>query len=63
MNGIHFSGGGGRFSTADRLRAVRAAALNRGDPMASDPSRAVELMGSMFAPDTLPGRPKREATA
>ena len=63
MNGVYFSGGGGLVSTADRLRAVRADAGQRrrlnGVRLLSP--RLVELMGSVFASDTLPGRPRGES--
>jgi CubicO group peptidase (beta-lactamase class C family) len=63
VNGIYFSGGGGLFSTpADyaqfALMLVNGGELN-GKRLLSP--RLVELMGSVFAPDTLPGRPKGES--
>ena len=63
MNGIYFSGGGGLFSTAEdyaqfALMLVNGGQLN-GKRLLSP--RLVELMGSVFAPDTLPGRPRGEA--
>ena len=63
MNGIYFSGGGGLFSTAEdyaqfALMLVNGGQLN-GKRLLSP--RLVELMGSVFAPDTLPGRPRGES--
>ena len=63
VNGIYFSGGGGLFSTpADyaqfALMLVNGGELN-GKRILSP--RLVELMGSVFAPDTLPGRPRGES--
>jgi CubicO group peptidase (beta-lactamase class C family) len=63
VNGIYFSGGGGLFSTpADyaqfALMLVNGGELN-GKRLLSP--RLVELMGSVFAPDTLPGRPRGES--
>jgi CubicO group peptidase (beta-lactamase class C family) len=63
MNGIYFSGGGGLFSTpADyaqfALMLANGGELN-GRRLLSP--RLVELMGSVFAPDTLPGRAKGES--
>jgi CubicO group peptidase (beta-lactamase class C family) len=63
VNGIYFSGGGGLFSTASdyaqfALMLASGGELN-GKRLLSP--RLVELMGSVFAPDTLPGRPKGES--
>ena len=63
VNGIYFSGGGGLFSTAAdyaqfALMLVNGGELN-GRRLLSP--RMVDLMGSVFAPDTLPGRPKGES--
>jgi CubicO group peptidase (beta-lactamase class C family) len=63
MNGIYFSGGGGLVSTAEdyaqfALMLVNGGELN-GRRLLSP--RLVELMGSVFAPDTLPGRPRGES--
>jgi CubicO group peptidase (beta-lactamase class C family) len=63
MNGVYFSGGGGLFSTAEdyaqfALMLVNGGQLN-GKRLLSP--RLVELMGSVFAPDTLPGRPRGES--
>ena len=63
MNGVYFSGGGGLFSTAEdyaqfALMLVNGGQLN-GKRLLSP--RLVELMGSVYAPDTLPGRPRGES--
>jgi CubicO group peptidase (beta-lactamase class C family) len=63
MNGIYFSGGGGLVSTAEdyaqfALMLASGGELN-GRRLLSP--RLVELMGSVFAPDTLPGRPRGES--
>jgi CubicO group peptidase (beta-lactamase class C family) len=63
MNGVYFSGGGGLFSTAEdyaqfALMLVNGGQLN-GKRLLSP--RLVELMGTVFAPDTLPGRPRGES--
>ena len=63
MNGIYFSGGGGLVSSAEdyaqfALMLVNGGELN-GRRLLSP--RLVELMGSVFAPDTLPGRPRGES--
>jgi CubicO group peptidase (beta-lactamase class C family) len=62
MNGVYFSGGGGLLSTAEdyaqfALMLVNGGELN-GRRLLSP--RLVELMGSLFIPDTLPGRPRGE---
>jgi CubicO group peptidase (beta-lactamase class C family) len=63
MNGVYFSGGGGLFSTAEDylqfgLMLVNGGQLN-GKRLLSP--RLVELMGTVYAPDTLPGRPRGES--
>lgn len=63
MNGIYFSGGGGLVSTAEdyaqfALMLAGGGELN-GRRLLSP--RLVEMMGSVFAPDTLPGRPRGES--
>jgi CubicO group peptidase (beta-lactamase class C family) len=63
MNGVYFSGGGGLFSTATdyaqfALMLANGGAWNGARILSP---RAVELMGTVFAPDTLPGRPAGEA--
>jgi CubicO group peptidase (beta-lactamase class C family) len=62
MNGVYFSGGGGLFSTAEDyvqfgLMLASGGQLN-GKRLLSP--RLVELMGTVYAPDTLPGRPRGE---
>jgi CubicO group peptidase (beta-lactamase class C family) len=62
MNGVYFSGGGGLFSTAEDY-AQFALMLASGGQMNGRrflSPRAVELMGSVFAADTLPGRSRGE---
>ena len=63
MNGIYFSGGGGLFSTASDYAQFALMLANGGELNAKRllSPRLVELMGSVFAPDTLPGRPKGES--
>ena len=58
MNGAYFSGGGGLSSTAeDYLRfALMLASNGELDGARILSRRSVELMTSVFAPDTLPGR-------
>jgi CubicO group peptidase (beta-lactamase class C family) len=63
MNGVYFSGGGGLFSTAEDylqfgLMLVNGGQLN-GKRLLSP--RLVELMGTVYVPDTLPGRPRGES--
>jgi len=63
MNGVYHSGGGGLFSTA-RDYAQFALMLANGGELDGErilSPRAVELMGSVFLPDTLPGRQPGEA--
>ena len=63
MNGIYFSGGGGLVSTAADYAQFALMLMNGGelnDVRLLSP-RLVDLMGSVFAPDTLPGRPKGES--
>jgi len=62
MNGVFFSGGGGLFTTAEDylqfgLMLVNGGQLNGKRLLAP---RTVELMRSVHAPDTLPGRPRGE---
>jgi CubicO group peptidase (beta-lactamase class C family) len=63
MNGVYFSGGGGLFSTATDYAQFALMLANGGelDGRRILSPRAVELMGSVFAPDTLPGRPAGES--
>jgi CubicO group peptidase (beta-lactamase class C family) len=63
MNGVYFSGGGGLLSTATdyaqfALMLASGGELN-GVRLLSP--RSVDLMGSVFVPDTLPGRPRGES--
>ena len=63
MNGIYFSGGGGLFSTASDYAQFAMMLANGGELGGRRllSPRLVELMGSVFAPDTLPGRPRGES--
>ena len=63
MNGIYFSGGGGLFSTAPDYAQFALMLVNGGELNGRRilSPRLVELMGSVFAPDTLPGRPRGES--
>jgi CubicO group peptidase (beta-lactamase class C family) len=63
MNGIYFSGGGGLFSTAADYAQFAMMLANGGELNGKRllSPRMVELMGSVFAPDSLPGRPKGES--
>jgi len=63
MNGVYFSGGGGLFSTASDYAQFALMLANGGElnGVRILSPRVVELMGSVFAPDTLPGRPKGES--
>ena len=63
MNGIYFSGGGGLFSTPEDYAQFAMMLVNGGELNGRRllSPRLVELMGSVFAPDTLPGRPKGES--
>ena len=63
VNGIYFSGGGGLFSTAADYAQFAMMLANGGELNGKRllSPRLVELMGSVFAPDTLPGRPKGES--
>jgi CubicO group peptidase (beta-lactamase class C family) len=58
MNGAYLSGGGGLFSTAEDYLQFAQMLLNRGQLNGRRllSSKVVELMTSVFAPDTLPGR-------
>lgn len=62
MNGVYFSGGGGLFSTAEDYLQFAQMLLNGGELNGKRllSPRAVELMRSIYAPDTLPGRPRGE---
>ena len=63
MNGVYFSGGGGLVSTATDYAQFALMLVNGGElnGVRILSPRLVELMGSVFAPDTLPGRPKGES--
>jgi CubicO group peptidase (beta-lactamase class C family) len=63
MNGIYFSGGGGLVSTAPDYAQFALMLVNGGElnGVRILSPRLVELMGSVFAPDTLPGRPRGES--
>jgi CubicO group peptidase (beta-lactamase class C family) len=58
MNGVYISGGGGLFSTAEDYLQFALMLLNRGqlDGKRLLSTRTVDLMASVFAPDTIPGR-------
>jgi CubicO group peptidase (beta-lactamase class C family) len=58
MNGAYLSGGGGLYSTADDYLQFALMLLNRGqlDGKRLLGTKTVDLMTSVFAPDTLPGR-------
>jgi CubicO group peptidase (beta-lactamase class C family) len=62
MNGVYFSGGGGLFSTAEDYLQFAQMLLNGGQLNGKRllSPRLVELMGTVYAPDTLPGRPRGE---
>jgi CubicO group peptidase (beta-lactamase class C family) len=62
MNGVYFSGGGGLLSTAEDYFQFAQMLLNGGqmNNVRVLSPRAVELMRSVFAQDTLPGRPLGE---
>jgi CubicO group peptidase (beta-lactamase class C family) len=62
MDGIYFSGGGGLFSTAEDYAQFAQMLLNEGQLNGRRllSPRAVEMMRSMYAVDTLPGRPRGE---
>jgi len=62
MNGAYFSGGGGLMSTAEDYLQFAQMLLNGGELNGKRllGSRTVEVMTSVAAPDTLPGRPKGE---
>jgi CubicO group peptidase (beta-lactamase class C family) len=62
MNGVYFSGGGGLLSTANDYAQFALMLANGGElnGVRLLSPRAVDLMGSVFVPDTLPGRPRGE---
>jgi CubicO group peptidase (beta-lactamase class C family) len=63
MNGVYFSGGGGLLSTAEDYAQFALMLANGGElnGVRILSPRLVELMGSVFIPDTLQGRPRGEA--
>jgi len=62
VNGAYFSGGGGLFSTAEDYLQFALMLMNGGqhDGKRLIGLRSAALMASVFAPDTLPGRPAGE---
>jgi CubicO group peptidase (beta-lactamase class C family) len=62
MNGAYFSGGGGLMSTAEDYLQFAQMLLNggRGNGKVLLSPRTAEVMASVHAPDTLPGRPRGE---
>ena len=62
MNGVYFSGGGGLVSTATDYAQFALMLANDGEWNGARllAPRSIDLMDSVFAPDTLPGRPKGE---
>ena len=63
MNGVYFSGGGGLVSTATDYAQFALMLANDGEWNGARllAPRSIDLMDSVFAPDTLPGRPKGES--
>jgi CubicO group peptidase (beta-lactamase class C family) len=63
MNGIYFSGGGGLVSTAPDYAQFALMLVNGGElnGVRILSPRLVGLMGSVFTPDTLPGRQRGES--
>jgi CubicO group peptidase (beta-lactamase class C family) len=63
INGVYFSGGGGLFSTAEDYAQFAMMLANGGELNGRRllSPRLVELMGAVFTPDTLPGRPRGES--
>jgi len=62
MNGVFFSGGGGLFTTAEDYLQFGLMLLNGGQLNGKRllSPRTVEMMRSVFIPDTLPGRARGE---
>ena len=58
INGAYFSGGGGLFSTAEDYLQFALMLMNGGQHEGKRllSARTVEVMTTVFAPDTLPGR-------
>jgi CubicO group peptidase (beta-lactamase class C family) len=63
MNGAYFSGGGGLFSTAEDYLQFALMLMNGGQHAGKRllGTQSVELMTTVFVPDTLPGRTPGEA--
>src|SRR5436190_15415614 len=63
MNGVFFSGGGGVFTTAEDYLQFGQMLLNGGQLNGKRllSPRTIELMRSVFIPDTLPGRARGES--
>src|SRR5262249_13235869 len=63
INGVYFSGGGGLFSTAEDYAQFAMMLANGGELNGRRllSPRLVGVMGSVLAPDTLPGPPRRDA--
>ncbi len=63
LNGRYFSGGGGLASTAEDYFQFAQMLLNGGQANGKRllSPRSVEMMSSVMAPDSLPGRPAGEA--
>ena len=62
FNGAYFSGGGGLMSTAEDYLQFGQMLVNGGrlNGQVLLSPRTVEMMGSVHAPDSLPGRPRGE---
>ncbi len=62
MNGVYFSGGGGLYSTAEDYLQFGQMLANGGQLNGKRllSPRTVELMSSIYIPDTLPGRQRGE---
>ena len=63
MNGVYFSGGGGLLSTATDYAQFALMLANGGElnGVRLLSPRSIDLMGWVFVPDTLPGRPRGES--
>jgi len=63
MNGIYFSGGGGLYSTVEDYLQFGMMLVNGGQYNGKRllAPRTVEMMATVAAPDTLPGRPRGES--
>jgi CubicO group peptidase (beta-lactamase class C family) len=63
MNGAYFSGGGGLFSTPEDYLQFGLMLVNGGQHNGKRllAPRTVEMMASIAAPDSLPGRPRGES--